>query len=82
MAAKRGILAEIQAAQKHRQSRYCGVGLAFDALGAEATELQAALKDRSITAAVISEVLRNRGINVGKDVIVRHRRQECKCEPR
>lgn len=82
MAAKRGILADIQAAQKPRQSRYCGVGLAFDALGDEADELAAALNDRTITAAAISKALKNRGITVGRDVIVRHRREECKCEPR
>lgn len=82
MAAKRGILAEIQAAQQPRQSRYCGVGLAFDALGDEADELAAALNDTTIIAAAISAALKNRGINVSKDVIVRHRRRDCKCEPR
>ena len=82
MAAKRGLLAEIQATQKPKQSRYCGVGLAYDALGDEADQLTAALEDRTITAKVISEVLAGRGINVHRDVIVRHRRGDCKCEPR
>ena len=82
MAAKRGLLAEIQATQKPKQSRYCGVGLAYDALGAEGDELAVALKDPSITAKTISQVLAARGIQVGVSVIVRHRRGECKCEPR
>lgn len=82
MAAKRGLLAEIQATQKSKQSRYCGVGLAYDALGDEGDELTAALEDRTITAKVISDVLAGRGINVHRDVIVRHRRGDCKCEPR
>ena len=82
MAAKRGLLAEIQATQKQKQSRYCGVGLAYDALGDEADQLTAALEDRTITAKVISDVLAGRGINVHRDVIVRHRRGDCKCEPR
>jgi hypothetical protein len=82
MAAKRGLLAEIQATQKPKQSRYCGVGLAYDALGDEADQLTTALEDRMITAKVISEVLAGRGINVHRDVIVRHRRGDCKCEPR
>ena len=82
MAAKRGLLAEIQATQKPKQSRYCGVGLAYDALGDEADQLTAALEDRTITAKVISDVLAGRGINVHRDVIVRHRRGDCKCEPR
>jgi hypothetical protein len=82
MAAKKGLLAEIQDAQERRQSRYCGVGLAYDALGDEADELTAALENRMITAKVISDVLAGRGISVHRDVIVRHRRGDCKCEPR
>ena len=82
MAAKKGLLAQIQDAQQARQSRYCGVGLAYDALGDEGDELTAALEDRTITAKVISDVLAGRGISVNRDVIVRHRRGDCKCEPR
>ena len=82
MAAKKGLLAQIQDAQQARQSRYCGVGLAYDALGDEGAELTAALEDRTITAKVISDVLAGRGISVHRDVIVRHRRGDCKCEPR
>lgn len=82
MAAKKGLLAQMHDVQQARQSRYCGVSLAYEALGDEADELTAALEDRTITAKVISDVLAGRGISVHRDVIVRHRRGDCKCEPR
>lgn len=82
MAAKLGLLAEIKAAAQPRHWQVCGVQKAMDALGPEAVELVEALKDLSIKAPDISKVLSGRGIQVSRDVIVRHRRGECKCEPR
>jgi len=82
MAAKPRLSDEIHRAQTQRQSRYCGVGKALDALGDEADDLQVALNDRTIPARVISDVLKGRGLDVHRDVIVRHRRGDCKCEPR
>ena len=82
MAAKKGLLADVQAAQRPKQSRYCSVGLAYETLGDEADQLTMVLKDLSVPARVISQVLARRGIQVSVSVIVRHRRGECKCEPR
>ena len=82
MAAKLGLLAEIKAAAQPRYWQICGVQKAMDALGPEAADLVEALKDLSIKAPDISRVLASRGIQVSRDVIVRHRRGECKCEPR
>lgn len=82
MAAKPGLLAEIKAAAQPRHWQICGVQKAMDALGPEADDLVEALKDLSIKAPDICRVLANRGIQVSRDVLVRHRRGECKCEPR
>lgn len=82
MAAKPRLIDDIERHQKPRQSRYCGVGKALTALGDEADDLQAALDNGRFTARAISDALAGRGIEVHRDVIVRHRRGDCKCEPR
>lgn len=82
MAAKPGLLAEMKAAKKPLPHQICGVTKALVQLGDEASELVEALKDTTIPASIISTVLKKRDISVSRDVIVRHRRGECKCEPR
>lgn len=79
MAAKPSLLAEIKAAAQPKQWQVCGVQKAVEALGVEAADLADALKDLTIKAPIISKVLAGRGIQVSRDVIVRHRRGECKC---
>lgn len=76
------LLQEIRDAQRPRIGRPCTVGLAISAMSPDdAQDLNEALADLGITVSVICSVLKNRGIDVSADVLRRHRRGGCRCEP-
>lgn len=75
-----GLLDECRQEQAGRKAVQCRIKSVLDTMdGKDRADLEAALSDPSIQHVTISNVLRNRGFDLGKHSVPTHRRGLCGC---